>query len=1494
VQDAAGNVNFTSAYDVLVAGNAFDFSVNVSDLSYVPVSAGEFDNVSFNLTVHNNDVVNVSGLNVSFYVDSVLNSSVVVDIARNASHVIVFNWTASGGSHSLLWAVDSNGSFAESSESNNNLSLSLNVSWYACAELISPANGSSVFRGNYTSSLPHEDVLGIVSDYLTVRGRVYRFYNSSEGVSANCSFYLNGSYLGMNATNSSGHCGLSFDKTVYAPGYYNLSVNYSDAGVNYSAAQGNSSIIFRLVRVRTDLDAINLRGNSRYMAGDAAVLNISVEDDFGWVDAANLTVKVKNTGMSCSVDGGEISVHTYPGDIERRGIGSYLSRTVLSSESDIHWCVYVSNYSENMSSSTHADLFVDPSTAFLNVTAYNSSLGVLDSSADVFDRNGYLLESKNFSLADSRISRYAALYDLYDINISSGIGSMVLRGVNLTLGNVSVGPQFASLEGGLPSDARNISTIVALDTTQFSMQNALITLPKSFRIDYIYHCTDWNYSSGVCGSWEKNSTGDYSYGENGTHFWFTVASFTAYAGGMGYNSNLTIWDDTDLESKYAGEQVLFYANYTNGTSGDPVNGTGIYCEYSENSSGSWSEAVNMSYNASSGVYEYNRSFASGGTYYYNISCVDHNTGYDNLSAADGFTIEADSTAPVLSFEDPTAGNGSTISVNWTRVNISIDEPNLDSFMFDWNGSNYSLYDDSLVLALNFNNNSAIGENSTLVLDVSGNGFVCDVSGGAVWNSSGRFGGAYQFLDSDDGVSCVVGINTSSSTFEFWLRDDGSSVDWGDYLNFDMDGSSRITFEYYNDSGVSMVMPVARVEEAYFDAPSIVLEEGFHHYAVVFSNVSGSRVSYRDGVLVGSYVDGWPGFMSAYVHIAQSDTKSMIDEVRVYDRALSAQEVWMHYQAEFAKYNSTTYRFYANLSNLSSGSYSYYGWANDSAGNSNYTNGYNASSPRYLTISLIEPDTMAPALNFSSPTAGNGSTITVNWTQVNISIEEQNLDSFKFNWNGTNYTFYDDSLVLALNFNNNSVLGDNSSYVVDSSRYGNNASCFLSSCPVWNASGQFGGAFKYNRSAVYFNVSHNPSVNFSNATAFTVEAWVYLVDVSGSAHLGIVSKGVSTGYFSLYYKRDSLQWRFLTYHGGVYLYAEKLDSSATNRWVHLTGVYNGSNTIRLYINGVLANSASGSIGDFSSAAPLEIGTNKWTNWYWNGSIDEVRVYNRSLSAQEVWMHYQSEFMKYNSTQYRFYANLTNLSSGTYTYYGWANDSAGNSNYTDSSNSRYLTIARSPPYVSLIAPANNSEWTESRTVNFTYNVSGGYDIVFCDLLLNDVVGQTNTLVTKNTDQYFNLFLPDGIYNWSVNCSDSEGHSGRSDDYNLSVSSDWLNPNITDVVDGPDPLGYGYNVSINASASSSFGISTVWIGITPPGGLETNYSMTNVSDLWQYNYTGTWKWGAYNYTIYVNDSANNINWTNGSFSVKANVSLTVATKKDSYGPNEIVNLTDPPAGV
>ena len=44
----------------------------------------------------------------------------------------------------------------------------------------------------------------------------------------------------------------------------------------------------------------------------------------------------------------------------------------------------------------------------------------------------------------------------------------------------------------------------------------------------------------------------------------------------------------------------------------------------------------------------------------------------------------------------------------------------------------------------------------------------------------------------------------------------------------------------------------------------------------------------------------------------------------------------------------------------------------------------------------------------------------------------------------------------------------------------------------------------------------------------------------------------------------------------------------------------------------------------------LGIGKYSNYYWNGNLDEIRIYNRSLSAEEVQRLYEmgSNFIEWN--------------------------------------------------------------------------------------------------------------------------------------------------------------------------------------------------------------------------------------------------------------------------
>lgn len=90
-------------------------------------------------------------------------------------------------------------------------------------------------------------------------------------------------------------------------------------------------------------------------------------------------------------------------------------------------------------------------------------------------------------------------------------------------------------------------------------------------------------------------------------------------------------------------------------------------------------------------------------------------------------------------------------------------------------------------------------------------------------------------------------------------------------------------------------------------------------------------------------------------------------------------------------------------------------------------------------------------------------------------------------------------------------------------------------------------------------------------------------------------------------------------GGVFTTAEHqvLGTSGPplNAWTHLAFTYDGA-TERLYVNGVLVTSRAQTGAISASNGVLHIGGDSVWGEHFQGLIDEVRIYNRTLSAAEI--------------------------------------------------------------------------------------------------------------------------------------------------------------------------------------------------------------------------------------------------------------------------------------
>src|SRR3989344_2246690 len=65
----------------------------------------------------------------------------------------------------------------------------------------------------------------------------------------------------------------------------------------------------------------------------------------------------------------------------------------------------------------------------------------------------------------------------------------------------------------------------------------------------------------------------------------------------------------------------------------------------------------------------------------------------------------------------------------------------------------------------------------------------------------------------------------------------------------------------------------------------------------------------------------------------------------------------------------------------------------------------------------------------------------------------------------------------------------------------------------------------------------------------------------------------------------------------------------NIWTHIVGTYDGGTALQLYVNGIPNNSATlAQVANTVLGGSLDIGRYTGTWGYFNGSIDDVRIYN----------------------------------------------------------------------------------------------------------------------------------------------------------------------------------------------------------------------------------------------------------------------------------------------
>jgi hypothetical protein len=141
---------------------------------------------------------------------------------------------------------------------------------------------------------------------------------------------------------------------------------------------------------------------------------------------------------------------------------------------------------------------------------------------------------------------------------------------------------------------------------------------------------------------------------------------------------------------------------------------------------------------------------------------------------------------------------------------------------------------------------------------------------------------------------------------------------------------------------------------------------------------------------------------------------------------------------------------------------------------------------------------------------------------------------------------------------------------------------------------------------------------TRGTNFSVSAWVRLDSADGAFQTVVSEDGDTNSAFFLQYSGADQRWAF-SYVGARAL-ATDVGKPEVGRWYHLVGVRDTTaSTLTVYVDGKAEGSTSVLASADDATGVLAVGRGKFGGNpvdYLNGSVDDVRVYDRALSAAEV--------------------------------------------------------------------------------------------------------------------------------------------------------------------------------------------------------------------------------------------------------------------------------------
>ena len=324
--------------------------------------------------------------------------------------------------------------------------------------------------------------------------------------------------------------------------------------------------------------------------------------------------------------------------------------------------------------------------------------------------------------------------------------------------------------------------------------------------------------------------------------------------------------------------------------------------------------------------------------------------------------------------------------------------------------------------------------------------------------------------------------------------------------------------------------------------------------------------------------------------------------------------------------------------------------------------------------------------------------------------------------------------------------------------GNNNNGAISNA-TWNASGRYGAALSFNGSTSRVDIAHSASLDLT--TGLTMEAWVRPTTLNSWRAI-LIKEQTGDLVYGLYANTNNNRPSAHVFIGA------KTDTRGiaklpVNAWTHLAATYDGS-VLRLYVNGAQVSTRTIGGNILTSTSPLRIGGDSFASEYFNGLIDEVRIYNRPLTATEI----QTDM---------------NTAIGT------------------------PPADTAPPTVSMTAPTAGA--AVSGTVTLSANASDNVGVVGVQFLVNAAVTGAEDIAAPYSINWNTTGLANGSYTLSARARDAAGNQTTSTTITVTVNNtaptDTTPPTVS-ITAAPRRAAVSGTVALTANAFDNIGVAGV----------------------------------------------------------------------------------------